>query len=220
MDRQHRVAERATAHGFAVLALRGKVGECITSPELATWFCWPSNEHTASDAPAFVASWAPALRAAEQRTGAGGKRFVLGFSNGAYFSGLLAVGAHFGASAFAVANGGTVEPVHAAGAKPPIILLSADSDESQPGMIQFDAELTREQWPHEVYARAGGHALQNEDIDAVLSFFVRSQVEKVPLSPPITTHRPQPHVATPDAAEAEIPTGDSTPNRDPSANPY
>ncbi len=218
MDRQHRVAERATARGFAVLALHGKIGECVTSPELATWFCWPSNEHTASDAPAFVAAWAPALRAAERRTGAGAKRFVLGFSNGAYFAGLLAVGAHFEASAFAVANGGTVEPVHAAGAKPPVLLLSADSDESQPGMIHFDAELTRERWPHEVYARPGAHALQNEDIDAVVSFFLRSQTEKLPLSPPLTTHRPTPHVATPDAGEEPRPSQEET--APPTENPY
>jgi predicted esterase len=192
MDRQRRLAERATAHGYAVLALRGQVGECLTSPTLATWYCWPSNERTAHDAPSFVDAWRPAIAAAERRTGPDARRFVLGFSNGAFFAGLLAVGGYFDATAFAVANGGTVEPVHAAAGKPPVLLLSADSDESQEGMIRFDAELTREGWPHEVYARAGGHALLDQDIDAVITFFSRSQHEALPLFPPLSTHRPQP----------------------------
>jgi predicted esterase len=195
MDRQRRLAERATAHGYSVLALRGQVGECITSPELATWYCWPSNEHTAHDAASFVEGWKSALGAVERRIGPGIKRFVLGFSNGAFFAGLLAVGGYFDATAFAIANGGTVEPVHPARGKPPVLLLSADSDESQAGMIQFDTELTREGWPHEVYARAGGHALLDQDIDAVVTFFTRCQREALPLSPPLTTHRPQPHLA-------------------------
>ena len=54
-------------------------------------------------------------------------------------------------------------------------------------------ELARDAWPHEVYARAGGHALTDDDIDAALTFFVRIQHEKVPLSPPLSAHRPQPH---------------------------
>src|SRR5262249_46777228 len=138
----------ATARGFAVLALRGRLGECNARPELATWYCWPSNERTAHDAPDFVAAWGPALREAERRSG--GPRMVLGFSNGAFFAGLLAVRAHFEAAAFVVAHGGPVEPVRAAGAKPPLLLMSADEDVSTEGMMRFDTLLAREAWPHEV----------------------------------------------------------------------
>jgi len=46
LERQRRVAARATAKGFAVLALHGKEGGC-NRPDLETWFCWPSNERTA-----------------------------------------------------------------------------------------------------------------------------------------------------------------------------
>jgi predicted esterase len=208
LDRQRRVAAHATARGFAVLALRGKEGECNSRPELATWFCWPSNERTAQDAVAFVSAWRPALRETERRAGAG-KRFVLGFSNGAFFAGLLAVRAHFEAAAFVVAHGGPVEPVHALGAKPPLLLMSADDDESQDGMIRFDGELARDAWPHEVYARGGGHALTDDDIEAALTFFVRAEREKVPLSPPLTTHRPQPHAR--DAAPSS-PAADAEPD--------
>src|SRR5580704_2946935 len=44
LDRQARVAARGIAHGFAVLALRGHVGQC-SAPEYASRVCWPSNEH-------------------------------------------------------------------------------------------------------------------------------------------------------------------------------
>jgi len=201
LDRQRRVAKRATARGFGVLALRGRLGECNARPELATWYCWPSNERTAGDAPDFVAAWSAALREAESRTG-GGPRVVLGFSNGAFFAGLLAVRAHFEASAFVVAHGGPVEPVRALGAKPPLLLMSADDDVSTDGMMRFDAALAREKWPHEVYARSGGHALTDDDIEAALTFFTRAARETLPLAPPLTTHRPSPTYLDAGAAEA------------------
>jgi dienelactone hydrolase len=200
LERQRRVAARATAKGFAVLALHGTEGGC-KRPDLTTWFCWPSNERTAGDAPGVVAAWGPALDAATKRVGTGGKRFVLGFSNGAFFAGLLAVQALFPADAFAIAHGGPVEPVRARGPMPPLFLMSADDDESQDGMIRFDAELAPDKWPRDTYARGGGHALPEVDIDAALTFFTRSQREPVPLSPPITDHRPALHDR--DASDAE-----------------
>jgi poly(3-hydroxybutyrate) depolymerase len=97
IDRQRRLGQRATARGLAVLAFRGHLGEC-TAPELATWFCWPSNERNADDATAFVGTWSRALAAAEERAGSH-TRYMLGFSNGGYFAGLLAVRGLFEAKA-------------------------------------------------------------------------------------------------------------------------
>src|SRR5882724_10382278 len=54
LERQKRVAERATARGFAVLALRGRVGQCL-QPELAGWVCWPASERTVDAGPGYVA---------------------------------------------------------------------------------------------------------------------------------------------------------------------
>jgi poly(3-hydroxybutyrate) depolymerase len=217
LERQTRVATRARARGFAVLALHGKEGECTARPELATWFCWPSNERTAGDADAFVAAWKAPLDAVAKRGGGRGKRYVLGFSNGAFFAGLVAQRALFAADAFVVAHGGPVQPVRAAGTKPPLLLMSADDDPSQEGMIYLDALLAREGWPHDTYARAGGHALTEADVDAALTFFTRVATEAVPLRPPLTEHRPVLHrredAATADAtshadepeAEEEVP---------------
>lgn len=191
MDRQRRLAKRATARGFAVLALRGRLGQC-SAPELATWFCWPSNERTAGAAVEFVDGWKVALQAAKERVGAG-PLYVLGFSNGGFFAGLLAVRGLFPARAFAIAHAGPVEPIRARSGELPLLLLSADDDSSQDGMMLFEQELSREGWPHDHYARDGGHDLADEDINLALNFFARVLKEPLPLVPPLSSHRAHAH---------------------------
>ncbi len=186
VDRQRRLAARAIARGFAVIALRGRLGTC-TAPELAQWYCWPSNETNADAGPEFVDAWTPALAAAQERTGAR-RRFLLGFSNGGYFAGLVASRGLLAFDALVVAHGGPVEPVHAVRGTPPLLLLSADDDVAQDEMIRFDEDLTREHWAHDSYARAAGHGLTDEDIDAALTFFSRAH-EAMPLQPPLALHR-------------------------------
>jgi hypothetical protein len=103
-----------------------------------------------------------------------------------------------------------VEPVIALGRKPPLLLLSADDDVAQDDMIRFDAELTRVGWAHDSYARAGGHALTDEDIDAALTFFSRAH-EPLPLQPPLPLHRPVAHVRDAGAAPPDEPSVDAGP---------
>jgi predicted esterase len=186
VDRQRRLALRATARGYAVLALRGRLGMC-TSPELASWYCWPSNETNAGAGPAFVDGWATALEAAQERAGSR-RRFLLGFSNGGYFASLIASRGLLDVDALVVAHGGPVEPVHPQRRTPPVLLLSADDDVAQDEMIRLDEELAREHWAHDSYARAGGHGLTDDDIDAALHFFSRAG-ESLPLQPPLPLHR-------------------------------
>jgi dienelactone hydrolase len=191
-DRQRRVARRATARGFAVLALRGKEGAC--HPERPGLVCWPSNERSADKAPAFVEGWQPGLQAAAVKHRYR-ETFVLGFSNGGYFAALVAERALYKADAFVVAHGGPVEPVRGVGSKPPLLLMSADEDISQEGMVQLDDELTEDDWPHDHYVRDGGHALPDSDIDAALAFFERSRTEPLPLRPPLSTRVPRARIS-------------------------
>jgi predicted esterase len=202
LDQQRRVAQRGTARGFAVLALRGTVGACATTEVNANKVCWPSNERVAYKGPRFVRDWQPALDAAAARHPFG-KRYILGFSNGGFFAGLIAVRALYDANAFAVAHAGPVEPVKALGPKPPILLLSADDDSSQEGMVHLDEELTRDGWPHEHYVRGGGHALPDGDIEAALTFFERTRTETLPLRPPLSTRTPRALEPREDAKAAE-----------------
>jgi len=198
---------RAGALGFAVLALRGRLDQC-TAPELATWYCWPSNETNADAGAEFVGGWAASLAAAQERAGSPG-RFLLGFSNGGYFAGLIATRGLLDVDAVVVAHGGPVEPVHALRAAPPLLLLSADDDVAQDEMIRFDEELSREHWAHDGYARGGGHGLTDGDIDAALTFFSRAR-ETLPLDPPLPLHRAVRHVR--DVGDGALPPDESIPD--------
>ncbi len=157
-DRQRRVAARSTSKGYAVLALRGRLGGCGAA-ELSTWYCWPSNEHTVGTAGEVVETWQGVLDETEGRVHPE-HRFVLGFSNGGYFAGLLASRGLVQADAYVVAHGGPVEPVEAAMGAPPLLLLSADDDVAQDDMLRLDAELAKAHWAHDSYARGGAHGLQ------------------------------------------------------------
>ncbi|MEO7112895.1 MAG: hypothetical protein ABI183_20800 [Polyangiaceae bacterium] len=172
LDRQARVAKHAEARGYAVLALHGRLGICDTRGDHLDWICWPSNEQVASRAAEVVASWKEPLAFARARVGAG-RTYVLGFSNGAYFAGLLAVRDLFRADAYVVAQGGPVEPVRALGHRAPILLLSTDEQAPQvhAEMDRFAAELAADDWSFVQEERSGGHELNDQDIDAALDFF-------------------------------------------------
>jgi predicted esterase len=209
-DRQRRLAARATARGFAVVALRGELGAC-TGPGLSTWFCWPSTRSNDAIA-AFLRSWNQALDAAQARARSPA-RYVLGFSNGGYFVGLVATRGLFDASAFVIAHGGPVEPVQAVGNKRPMLLLSADDDVAQDDMIRFDEELAREGWARESYARPGGHALTDGDIDSAIAFFADAG-DKRPFSPHSSLHRPVRHARDAGVCPAPSPQDDASTTND------
>lgn len=187
---QERLVRLAVRRGFAVLALRGKQGQC-NHPSFVEWWCWPSNERNAGDGPAFVERWSNAMAAAERRVGQG-RRLLLGFSNGGYFASLIATRALYPFDAVVVAHAGPVEPTIAVGTKPPMLLVTADDDPSNDEVLRLSAELTQADWPHHVVAREGGHELPDWDIDMALTFFTRTRTEKLPLVPPLSTRPPRP----------------------------
>jgi predicted esterase len=221
MERQSRVARMGNARGYSVLTLRGKQGQC-TDPQLATWWCWPSNERNASEGSAVVAGWSAAFAEAERRAHPQ-RRVLLGFSNGGYFASLIAARGLMPLDAVTVAHAGPVAPMTPLRNKPPMLLIDADDDPSSPEILHLDADLTREAWPHAMVIREGTHALPEWDVDMALTFFDRVRTETMPLTPPLAPPRPpHPHdaggvvpdperdlapaeLATPDVADAAAP---------------
>lgn len=201
LERQARVARMGTAQGYAVLALRGRKGQC-SDPTYAEWWCWPSNERNAHAGPEHVTRWAPALEAVESRIGHG-RRVLLGFSNGGYFAALIASRALAPFDAVAIAHAGPVMPMRPVGPTPPLLLITAEEDASDPEMQRLDLELRREGWPHVMVDREGGHALPEWDVQMALTFFQRTRVERLPLSPPLSTRPSRPRsIIAPDAPHA------------------
>ncbi len=200
LQRQDRVARLGNARGFGVLAVRGLQGEC-TQPELADTWCWPSNPRVAEHGSRFMARIEPAIVAAKERIGAG-PTYLLGFSNGAYFATLIATRGLRAFDAIAIAHGGPVPPTRAAGARPPLLLITADDDPSDGEMQQLHAELGREKWAHELVSREGGHALPDWDVNVALTFFTRALKEHLPLDPPLQAPRVRPTPMDAGGAEA------------------
>jgi predicted esterase len=211
LDRQSRLAKAAIARGFSVLALRGRQGQC-TRQEVADYWCWPSNEGSADAGPSTVSAWASALEEADARAGRG-RRYLFGFSNGGYFAALIATRALMPFDAIAIAHAGPVEPVRPVGPRTPLLLLTADGDPSVFSMMLLDTELTRAKWSHAIVTRDGGHALTGGDIAFALTFFLRTQHEPLPLTPPLSLRLPTPAV---DGADATLPS-DLEPMRPPDA---
>ncbi len=207
-DRQARVARLGTARGHAVLALRGKQGQC-TDPRFAAWWCWPSTETRAPDGPAFVARWSVAVREAERRSHPA-RRVLLGFSNGGYFAALIASRALAPFDAVAVAHAGPVDPMVPVGARPPMLLVDADDDPSGPEMSRLDSALTREGWPHVVVVREGGHALPDWDVAMALAFFDRVRTEPMPLTPPLAARTTRNASASTESSRSNVPQASAT----------
>jgi len=202
-ERQARVARRALAKGFAVLALHGEKGAC-SSPELTDTFCFPSSEKTAERAPKVFSGFTQAIDAAHAR-GAKAEQYLLGFSNGGYFAFLIATRRLGRFDAIAIAHAGPVGQLRDAIGQPtPLLLETADDDPSNGEMIALDALLTREKWPHVITAREGGHTIADWNVDTALSFFVRFPKERWPLVPPFPTRAPKPPEARPEGG-AETP---------------
>jgi predicted esterase len=202
-ERQARLARLANERGVAVLALRGRQGQCLAE-NVREWWCWPSNERNASDGPGVVASWNVALANAEARIeGRPAKRWLLGFSNGAYFAGIIALKALLPFDAVAIAHAGPTDPVTRQPSMPPILLVTADEDLAVTSMMRFDVLLSSVNWPHAIVTRDGGHDLTEHDVTMALTFFERVRREALPLSPPLSLRRPRPNL--PEASVADSP---------------
>lgn len=204
LDRQSRVAKAATALGFSVVALRGHQGQCAR-PEVADYWCWPSNDRSADAGPAYVDAWSTALASADGDAGRG-KRYLLGFSNGGYFAALIAARSLMTLDGVAVAHAGIVEPFLSSAPKTPLLLLTADGDPSVFGMMQLDNDLSAAKWPHAIVTRDGGHQLTDGDITFALTFFLRAEHEPLPLTPPLSLRLP-----IPDVQDAALPMDELAP---------
>jgi predicted esterase len=166
----------ATKRGFAVVMPRGKRGLCAWTAELKDHFCWPTEVDDPHAFESIVAEWDRVLWQVDSLLdgGDGHKRYVLGFSNGAFFAEYLAARGLFSARGYAILHGGALVPPEKTENAAPIFLLGAEGDEHQgPKMRDLHGALTKAAWPHAWCTRPGGYGLLASDVDAALRFFRR-----------------------------------------------
>lgn len=164
-----------TSKGFAVVVPRGKRGLCAWKAELKDHFCWPQETDDPEAFKHVVKDWERVLWQVDAILEAGNhKRYVLGFSNGGFFAAYMAEHGLFPAQAYAIVNGGPLEPAQKPGKTVPVMLVSAQDDPSQaPKMKELHDGLAKVAWPHAFCTRPGQHPIAAEDIDAATRFFKR-----------------------------------------------
>src|SRR5204862_493138 len=79
----------------------------------------------------------------------------------------------FPAQAYAIVNGGPLEPAQKSSKPVPLMLLSAQDDAQVPKMKELHDGLAKVGWPHAFCTRPGAHPLAREDIEASVRFFRR-----------------------------------------------
>lgn len=179
------VVREATRRGFAVVIPRGKRGYCAWKAELKDHFCWPTEIDDPQPFKAVVAEWDKVLWQVDALLEGGThKRYVLGFSNGAFFAEYLAAQGLFPAQGYALVNGGALVPPPPKAPKPPAMLLVAAQEDAEQSAKMRDLHegLGKAGWIHAWCTRPGGHALAAQDVDAALRFFKRD-AEAAPKSP-------------------------------------
>jgi poly(3-hydroxybutyrate) depolymerase len=170
-----RIVRSAAAKGFAVVVPRGKRGLCAWKADLADNFCWPQEVEDPQAFKNVVAEWDRVLWQVDAiLEGGTHKRYVLGFSNGAFFAAYLAEHGLFPAQAYAIVGGGALEPARKATKAVPLMLISAQEDPDQgPKTRELHEGLAKVGWTHAYCTRPGAHPLAPEDMEAALRFFKR-----------------------------------------------
>jgi predicted esterase len=166
--------------GFAVLSGRGKQGLCEWDPKLADQICWPTTRETVDrEAPAIVAGWVEAQpRAAEMAGVRFERRYLVGFSNGGYFTAYVVMEGLAALDGAAVVGAGRTavdESRMPSGHTP--LYLAVGGEEA--GSTRQDAEnlaqvVTRHAWPltYVVHPQRG-HELHEDDLAGAWAAWAR-----------------------------------------------
>ena len=139
--------------GVAVLFGRGRQGLCDWDTKVADSYCWPVKRETVDrDGAAIVAGWAEAQARAAKMAGVRfDKRYLVGFSNGGYFTAYVVLEGLTPLDGAAIVGSGrtSVDESRMASAHPPLYLAVGDQEalSTRQDAENLDQVLTRHAWP-------------------------------------------------------------------------
>ena len=169
---QHRAILRgAQTHGFAVFAPRGREGIRPREPETVAWPTSASaqREHEA----AVLAEWKNAIGIVEERDGKPfDEVFVLGFSNGAYYVGSLAIRAPHPFDGYAVFAGGRAygTPTRDRTRRAPVFVGICTKDSTAKDGQSLATTLRKHGWPYKAEARPAGHTMADRHLSHAMAY--------------------------------------------------
>lgn len=176
---QHRAILRgAKTHGFAVFAPKGREG---IRPKEPLTLAWPTSataqkEHEAS----VLAEWQQAIDVVEKRDGKPfDEVFVLGFSNGAYYTGSLAIRAPHPFDGYAVFAGGRAYgvPTTDLARRAPVFVGICTKDSTAKDGQSLAATLRKHDWPYKAERRPAGHTMADKHLAHAMTY-LRAAVDE------------------------------------------
>lgn len=166
---------------FDLIAPKGRVG--IGPGKKANQYAWPaSSEGQRTLENEVVAEWMEAKKTLEARDGAYDEVFVMGFSNGAYYSSSLALRGKLAVDGYAVFAGGSAPKGSEARAKSvktrvPVFVGIASKDETAKKGKELAKLLADLKWPHKTNTKPIGHVVADDQLEAALSYLRKEKAK-------------------------------------------
>ena len=169
---QRLTREAADRHGFIALFPRGRQGLCSWDPSVEDWWCWPtSRANVDAHAAGFVAQWDASAALIESILSVSiVEHYLLGFSNGGYFSSYIALEdlwPNQGAGLVA-AGRWSVDPSLFPAIRPPFYIAvgALDTEGVKNSAQNLAWILYTEGWPRQYVEHPGrGHSIAGDDFD-------------------------------------------------------
>ncbi len=187
----------AKKHGFSLLFPRGRNGVGPDrKPSVIAWPLGPDVREAYEEA--VLGEWAEARKLVEAKSGAFDEVFVMGFSNGAYFSASLALRNKLDVDGYALFAGGSKSALGnlkkpPANARPIFVGVASKDGTTRDKAKELVKALVKVKWPHKAEARKVGHVVGDAHIEAALAY-LRAKKSGV-ASPPAPTKKAPPSAA-------------------------
>lgn len=197
----------AKKHRFSLLVPRGRNG--VGPERKESVIAWPLGTDVREKYEAEVlAEWVAARKEVEAQEGAAfDEVFVMGFSNGAYFTTSLALRQRLDVDGFAAFAGGSnsgLAPIKSApkGAKPLFVGVASKDGTTRDKATELVKALKKAKWPHKSESRKVGHVVGDAHIDAAIAYLRAQKSGKADTEAATQEETAMPPETKPESAKA------------------